>query len=546
LSHVFFDQPTTSVIAAARLLLASFALLAIWLDPTQPEHYPAFTYGLLVLYLLFAVTVVGWARLRRHPLPLEHIIDVAAIGLLIYLTQGPTSPFFVLTSFALISGTLQWGARGALGTAAALAFIQLLVTVVEGVTEIDRFVMRGGYLIVGAILFAYYGAYRDRTRERLAQLAAWPAEDVAGGDLPNIQRSLAHAAKVMNCDRVAVVAAIEGEPLSYVNAWNAAEQANTTLAAIEIENDIAAEIADSPFAAQSPQSREVWTPAGSRQLERAAVGDSLARTLHLTGRFASAPFETMTARGRVFFLDTRWFAADMLALAEIVANRIGNEIHEHLLRREVQNTALVSMRQRLADDLHDSTLQVMTASALELQSVGETIKEPEVRDALAAVRRQLAAHQRTIRLFATALRIGGTEEQVQLAGAVDRILSRIESIWKCRAEAQVRPQTATVPSDIQEEVEFILMEAAANACRHGKATRLMVDIDIDARELILRIRNDGKTPEKIDAAGDGDAAGSRFAVPRTIENRVASKKGVVNFSSTAEDMIELHITLPIS
>ena len=149
-----FDRPPGTVIADARLVLACFALLAIWLDPTQPDRHPPLTYSVLALYVAYAIAVAVSQSFSQRQYPWTHVIDVYLIGTLIYLTQGPTSPFFVLATFALISGTLQWGARGAIATGAALVLIQLAVTALDGVGEIDRFIMRSGYLLVGAALFA--------------------------------------------------------------------------------------------------------------------------------------------------------------------------------------------------------------------------------------------------------------------------------------------------------------------------------------------------------------------------------------------------------
>lgn len=540
-----FDRPPGTVIVAARLVLACFALLAIWLDPTQPDRHPPLTYSILALYVAYAIAVAVLQSFSQSHNPLAHVIDVYLIAILIYLTQGPTSPFFVLATFALISGTLQWGARGAIATGAALVLIQFVVTAMEGVGEIDRFIMRSGYLLVGAALFGYYGAYRDRVSERFAKLAAWPLEDIALDDFPTIDRSLSHAANVMQSRRVVLVWETEEDPLLFVSTWAGGQKATSSFSATGFEQAIAPQIADLPFEIKHCHDLTALTPAGVKKLERAAISEPLCQRLEITGRVASAPFKTATTKGRVFFIDPAWFGDELLALVEIVGNRIGNQIQEYELRVQLQDAAIIKERERLADDLHDSTLQVMTAAALQLKDLEEKATAADVQDALTDIRKRLVTQQREIRLFATQLRGSQGQEAIPLELAIRRTLAKIEDIWKCKTQAKVEPASATVPQRIQQEIDFILMEAAANACRHGNAGNFDVAVEIAPDQLNLRIGNDGAALPGIIGQVDGQALTERAVGPRSIKNRVAGSGGHMTLLSAAGG-VALHIRLPLT
>jgi signal transduction histidine kinase len=533
------------VIVVARLVLACFALLAIWLDPTQPDRHPPLTYSVLALYVVYAVAVAVWQSFYQSQYAWMHVIDVYLIGTLIYLTQGPTSPFFVLATFALISGTLQWGARGALATGAALVLIQFVVTAIDGVGEIDRFIMRSGYLLVSAALFGYYGAYRDRVSERLAKLAAWPLEDIALDDFPTIDRSLSHAANVMQSRRVILIWETEEEPLLFVSTWAGGQRANSSFSAIGFEQAIAPQIADVPFEIAHCHDLTAFTPGGVKKLRRVAVSEPLCERLEITGRVASAPFKTAATEGRVFFSDPAWFGDELLALVEIVGNRIGNQIQEYELRVQLQEAAVTKERERLADDLHDSTLQVMTAAALQLKDLEEKATAANLQDALTDIRKRLVAQQREIRLLATQLRGSRSKEPVPLEQAIRLTLAKIEDIWKCRTQAKVEPASATVPQRIQQEIEFILMEAAANACRHGNAGNFEVAVEIAPDQLNLRIGNDGAALPGIIGPVDGKALRELDVGPRSIRHRVAGSGGHMTLLSAAGG-VALHIRLPLT
>jgi signal transduction histidine kinase len=539
-----FDRPPGTVIVVARLVLAWFALLAIWLDPTQPDRHPAFAYALLVLYVAFAIAAAVWQSFSKGHHLWSHVVDVYLIGILIYLTQGPTSPFFVLATFALISGTLQWGARGAIATGAALVLIQFVVAAIDGVGEIDRFIMRSGYLLVGAALFAYYGAYRDRVGERLAKLAAWPLEDIALNDFPTIDRSLSHAANVMQSRRVVLVWENEEEPLLFVSTWTGRQKATSSFPATGFEEAIAPQIADLPFEIHHCNDLTALTPAGMKQLERAAISESLCKRLEITGRIASAPFKTAATKGRVFFDDPAWFGDELLALVEIVGNRIGNQIQEYELRVQLQEAAVAKERERLAHDLHDSTLQVMTAAALQLKDLEEKATTANVQDALSDIRKGLATQQREIRLFATQLRGSQSNEPVPLGPAIYRTLAKVEDIWKCRTQAKVEPASATVSQRIQQEIDFILMEAAANACRHGKARNIDVAVEAAPDQLNLCIANDGAAFPGIMGPADENLLMESDLGPRSIKHRVAGSGGHMTLLSAAGE-VALHIRLPL-
>src|SRR5688500_12944296 len=92
------------VISAGRLFLAS--LLAIALASHQGIPYPPAAYTLTVGYLLYsgAVAILTWSRgVTTRGVPLAtHVIDLICFSILMLLTDGPGSPFFVYFVFATI------------------------------------------------------------------------------------------------------------------------------------------------------------------------------------------------------------------------------------------------------------------------------------------------------------------------------------------------------------------------------------------------------------------------------------------------------------
>src|SRR5687768_17167338 len=106
-----FQHRSGRVIALGRLVLAAVFLLAIRLDPTQPSHFENGTYPILAAYLAWAaaylaITWNNWWLERRLALA-AHIVDIAMFGIMVYLTEGYTSPFFTFFVFILLSATIK-------------------------------------------------------------------------------------------------------------------------------------------------------------------------------------------------------------------------------------------------------------------------------------------------------------------------------------------------------------------------------------------------------------------------------------------------------
>ena len=102
------------VIALARVLLSTTSLLAIWLEPAEPQHHVELTYSLHALYVVYAslLAVIMWRRDRTsRGLVAIHLIDIGVGSVFQYLTLGPSSPFFVYFTFALASAAARWGSR---------------------------------------------------------------------------------------------------------------------------------------------------------------------------------------------------------------------------------------------------------------------------------------------------------------------------------------------------------------------------------------------------------------------------------------------------
>ena len=101
------------VIALSRLVLASIFLLAIYLDPSQPTAAPTGTFLVLGLYVAIALGLLvstwrNWWFDHRLARP-AHWLDLMVFAVVVFSTEGYTSPFFTFSLFLLLSAAIRWG-----------------------------------------------------------------------------------------------------------------------------------------------------------------------------------------------------------------------------------------------------------------------------------------------------------------------------------------------------------------------------------------------------------------------------------------------------
>jgi hypothetical protein len=213
------------LIAIGRLVLATFSLLAIWIDPSTPCRDAQIAYALLsgyVAYSLLLTLFILRARLPLGNLPLfTHAFDLLLFTIFMFFTEGPTSPFFVYFVFSLFCAILRWGWRGVMWTAviAMITFMGMGIYVGKIMQdpdfELDRFIIRSVYLGVIAALLAYLGVYEERRRGELSGLAAWPR--TIHKELPYLLRDiLGYAAGILRSPRIIMAWEEEEEPWLHV------------------------------------------------------------------------------------------------------------------------------------------------------------------------------------------------------------------------------------------------------------------------------------------------------------------------------------------
>jgi signal transduction histidine kinase len=558
----YYPSPVRAerLIAAGRLVLAAFSLLAIWFDPTEPSKYAEVTYVLLCVYLAYSLVVA--VRVWRSPGPLArlpvvtHTVDLAVFSLFMYLTEGPTSPFFAYFVFSLLAATLRWQWRGTLWTAlAALAlFCGMGVYAAEVLRdpqfELNRFIIRSVYLAVVAVLLGYLGDYERRTRAEMSKLAAWsfgipPESEILIRDV------LEHAAGVLATRRLVMAWEEPEEPWLYLAAWDGAEVrlARESPEAFQplVPEPLAGRSFLSPDARAPKPTVLLKGPSGVTRWDGPALHPAF------RARFGVGPVLALGLRGEnvtghLFCLDKTAMTSDDFVLGEIVTRQVAARIDLFHMWRRLKQAAATEERLRLARDLHDGLLQSMTGIALLLHSVRYLMDEKaeDARERLAEVQRLIGIQQRELRAIIHQLKpaaLDQAEANSDLPVRLQELAGWIERQWGARLTWRIEPRDARVPRSLAHDFHLIVQEAVVNAARHARASAVSVEVAIGSKGVRLIVADDGRGFE-FQGRREHEALARLNLGPTSLRERITGLRGTLAIESSDRGA-RLEITLPL-
>jgi ligand-binding sensor domain-containing protein/signal transduction histidine kinase len=204
----------------------------------------------------------------------------------------------------------------------------------------------------------------------------------------------------------------------------------------------------------------------------------------------------------------------------------------------------VSERTRIARDLHDTLLQSFQAVLLKLYAVTYSLDDPH------------QARQKVENLVADAERaIREGREAVQGMRSSTIVKNDLANVLKAAGESLAAEQSGVefqvavegesrdLHPILRDEVYRIGCEAIRNSFRHSGAKRIEVEIYYDARQLRLRVRDNGKGIATHVLEGGGRSG--HFGLSGMHE-RARSAGGKLNLSSAPGSGTEVELTIPAS
>jgi signal transduction histidine kinase len=545
------------IISVSRLALAAAALFAVWMDPTDIVGVAYITNAVQIGYVAYALVLIAMAWRRRITPPIAfaiHVIDLAVFAVLQYLTQGPSSPFFIYMLFSMFCGALRWGWTGTLITSAVVighfGMTTIIATTLGMPTDLNRVITRFVYLLMATCMLVYLGRYEARLRDEIERLARWPT--AAGNNLERgTQAIVEHAARIVDARRATIVWEAVEEPRVHVATWSndrlrLGELPPNTLAGMLPES-----LATRTLVISGPLSPDAPVMVSD---ERGVIIDRAARPLAAaffeivsgTG-MSSAPFKTERLAGRAFFSDLATRSGELAALTAVVAREIGTWLDQLHVNQQLQEIATREERLRLARDLHDGVLQSLTGIRFELRSVANALGDhaQDVRARLFALERALSIEQRELRYFIGGLKPGAASAPppTSLAGRLDALRERFALEWNTPVAIRVSPELQDTPPELTKAIPLMVHEAVVNALKHAQPTRVNVNVDGATDRLRIVVSDDGHGfPFK--GRFDHRALDEARSAPRSLFDRVTALGGKMSIeSSDTGSRVEMVVSL---
>jgi len=503
------QSPAERLTATSRLALAVFSLLAVWLDPSKPPQYAHIASTILIAYVVYAglIALLVWRTdaPRRGLRYVTHASDMLIFAVLIYVTEGSISPFFLSFVFSLFCAMVYWQWYGVMWTmlVALMVFLGLNLYAVEvshnTTFALHRFLMRSTYLGVVAAFLTYFSAYHQRLSGGMTRLASWSPVVPSEGQVL-VRDILQHAAAICSVPRVLMVWEEPEEPWRQVAWWSQGAFQWTQEPSTTFEPLVAAPLADTYFFCpalrggestvlyQTATGLQRWTgmPLHAEVYARFRPRAVLARRL-----------QSEHLQGWLLLLDASAITLDTLLLGAVVAHEVTARLEQYYLLQQVQQAAAAAERIHLARDLHDGVLQSFSGVALHLANIRRLlVQEPEkVGERLTEVEQLIGIEQRNLRALIQTLRPSPTlpsQTTFILTPLLKELCQRIERLWDLRVNMRLEGLELELPDALPQGVYYIVHEALTNAARHAHAAQADVALVVQNLAVRLTVRDNGR------------------------------------------------------
>lgn len=479
------------VTAGGRAALAVVSILVEWIDSRHPTSQPEILHSVLASYLVYALllALASWRSVHREigrGALLRQVFDLVIVAILMALTGGPESPYFMFFPFVLISGALLWRWRGALLTAlAAMGILVILIAfdptaVIDPDTNRTMDVSRFAFVVVSAILLVWLGLREEGVQASLRRIVTHPLPLQASREWP-WDAALEYAAHVTWMPRLALIWTDPDEPCTYVAL---SENGRRRLVRIEAELDEVLEEAPSDGAAFPDTERSAG-----------ASHDGIVRDLGASVTVA-IPFDLASMEGELLFLDPPILSAEQDAIAGIVGQRVALLFDQARQIRRMLEHAKLQQRIHIAHDLHDGVLQTLTGTTLRLEEVKSlAVHAPQKAcERVASIQQLLAEEQRVLRQLISTLEIDGPPalQMVPLEPRLAGLAARLKAQWTLDITHCVEPSLLCLPTRLIDEICHFATEATSNAAKHGQATKVTLHAQRLGTSVEVVVTDDGR------------------------------------------------------
>jgi signal transduction histidine kinase len=180
------------------------------------------------------------------------------------------------------------------------------------------------------------------------------------------------------------------------------------------------------------------------------------------------------------------------AMLEAFADQAALGLELARQRRETEQLSLFRDRDRIARDLHDTVIQRLFATGMQLESSMRFMTRPEaserVQSAVSDLDKTIKEIRSTIYSLQRADRSASSSLRARIVELIEELTPALGFTPNLRLEGLVDTRVST---NIGESLLPVLREALANTARHARADRADVSVVVDDDSVTLTVTDDG-------------------------------------------------------
>jgi len=212
------------------------------------------------------------------------------------------------------------------------------------------------------------------------------------------------------------------------------------------------------------------------------------------------------------------------------------------VRRRRAYQAVLTERNRVARELHDTLEQALTGISLQLEAVSGTLQTSPTtaRLSLDVAQQMLRYSLEETRRSVMDLRSQALESR-DLPGALEDLARQMTLGTPMVARVSVRGTARRLDAAQEHHLLRIGLEALTNAVKHGEPARIDIELQFEPDSTTLVVADDGKG---LGAGGEGEISGSHFGL-LGIRERVTKLGGVLQIQSAPGRGTRLTVVVPV-
>lgn len=183
------------------------------------------------------------------------------------------------------------------------------------------------------------------------------------------------------------------------------------------------------------------------------------------------------------------FDEDDVVVVEALAAVAAAAVETTRLRRRLENVAVNEDRQRIGRDLHDSIIQDLFGTGLQLQGLATGASDETIRVGLDEASERIDETIEDLRGIVANL--SSVETEMSFGDVLRRQLVRLSGPYGIPVRVSVVPPELGLDTEVVESINPIIAEAVSNALRHSGADSVQVHVEQLGKRLLISVADQG-------------------------------------------------------